>query len=100
MCERDMTLLCVGGMTQIGILQPFSSFLPLPFLSPSSSALSPPIFILRMCDADGSFEKALSKKGLGGMCAWCGARAVESVVGDLAMDHGLHGLPFSVHRLK
>jgi hypothetical protein len=34
--EQAMTLLCVGGTTQIGILQPFSSFLLLTFLSPSS----------------------------------------------------------------
>jgi hypothetical protein len=35
----------IRGITQIGILRPFSSFLLLfPFLSPSSSALSPPIF--------------------------------------------------------
>jgi hypothetical protein len=42
--ERDMTLWCVSGSTQIGILKAFSSFLLLPFLSSSSSALPLPIF--------------------------------------------------------
>ena len=32
----------------------------------------------RMCDVEGSFEKAFSNKGLGNMCKWCCAQAEES----------------------
>jgi hypothetical protein len=33
----------------------------------------------RICDVEGSFEKAFSNKGLGNnMCAWCCAQAEES----------------------
>ena len=34
--------------------------------------------VFAMCDVDGSFEKALSKKGLRNMCAWCCAEAEDS----------------------
>jgi hypothetical protein len=50
-----MILLCVGGITQIGLLNLSLLFLLLPFLSPSSSAFSPPIFVGGDLDSGGRY---------------------------------------------